>query len=289
MQVIAVSNQKGGCGKTTSAISLAAALAEMGRRVLLVDLDPQAHTTLGLGYVPDHSAKTVYHVMVNESGPVSDVAVNTSVIRLDLIPGDARLAAVEQELGSAPGKELVLGEQLRSLRDRYDTCLIDCAPSGGLPPISALAASTHVLIPVQARSYALAGLTWVLDAIESTRYRFYPCSVTALGVLLTFVEGRTTLSKRVEQTLRERFGPLVFDTVIHKAVALAEAPRAGQPILAYARTGKSAAEYRALGREVIARLQTPQTFAIPTSPSPSGSHLRKPPARRRERHTNGPA
>lgn len=257
MQIIAVSNQKGGCGKTTTAISLAAALAEMGQRVLLVDLDPQGHTTLGLGCEPDRFTKTAYHLMVNEGPGVSEVAVNTSVIRLDLIPGDARLAGVEWELGSARGKELILGEQLRSLADQYDTCIIDCAPWEGLPALSALVAATRVLVPVQARSYALAGLVRLLDAIESTRHRFHPCTVTALGALLTFAEGRTILSKRVEQTLRERFGPLVFDTVIHKAVALAGAPRAGLPILAYAPASKSAGEYRALAREVLARLDAP--------------------------------
>ncbi len=258
MQIIAVSNQKGGCGKTTSAISLAAALAETGQRVLLIDLDPQGHTTLGLGHVPDGFEKTVYHLMVNDGAVASDIAVGTSVVRLDLMPGDTRLTEVERKLGSAPGKELILGEQLRSLSNRYDACVIDCAPWEGLPALSALVASTRVLVPVQARSYALAGLVRSLDVIESTRRRFHPCSVTALGALLTFVEGRTTLSKRVEQTLRERFGPLVFDTVIHKAVALAEAPRAGLPILAYAPAGRSAGEYRALAQEVTARLQPPK-------------------------------
>jgi len=266
MQIIAISNQKGGCGKTTTAISLAAALAETGYRVLLVDLDPQGHTTLGLGCVPDSSEKTVYHLMANEGAAASDIAVGTSVVRLDLIPGDARLTEVERALDSAPGKELMLGEHLRSLSDRYDACVIDCAPWEGLPTLSALVASTAVLVPVQARSYALAGLVRSLDVIERTRRRFHPCSVTALGALLTFVEGRTTLSKRVEQTLRERFGPLVFNTVIHKAVALAEAPRAGQPILAYARTGKSAAEYRALAREVIERLDSPAGRGVTTAP-----------------------
>jgi chromosome partitioning protein len=266
MQIIAVSNQKGGCGKTTSAISLAAALAETGQRVLLVDLDPQGHTTLGLGHVPDRFERTVYHLMVNDGAAPSDVAVGTSVVRLDLMPGDARLTEVDREQGSAPGKALILGEHLRSLTDRYDTCIIDCAPWEGLPALSALAASTRVLVPVQARSYALAGLVRLLDAIESTRDRFDPCTVTALGALVTFVEGRTTLSKRVEETLRERFGPLVFDTVIHKAVALAEAPRAGLPILAYAPTSKSAGEYRALAREVIERLDSPAGRGVTTAP-----------------------
>jgi chromosome partitioning protein len=254
MQTIAVYNQKGGCGKTTTAINLAAALAEAGQRVLLVDLDPQSHATLGLGHVPQRAERTVYHLLVNEMPRVADAVTGTGVSRLDLIPGDARVATAELDLGPSLGKELVFKEQLRSLADRYDTCVIDCAPSGCLPVTGALVASGGVLIPVQARSNALAGPGRILETTQQLRQRFEPCSVAPLGVLLTFVEGRTKLSRRVEHDVRERFAALVFATTIRRTIKLAEAPQAGCSILGYAPRNPAADEYRALAREVIARL-----------------------------------
>jgi len=254
MQTIAVSNQKGGCGKTTTAINLSAALAEAGRRVLLVDLDPQGHATLGLGHVPRRSERTVYHLLVNEMSHVADAPVGTGISRLDLIPGDARVATAEWDSGSILGKELILKEQLRSLADRYDTCIIDSAPSGGLPVTGALVASTGVLIPVQARANALTGPGRLLDTIQQLRQRFWPCSVAPLGLLLTFVEGRTKLSRRVEHDVRERFAALVFDTTIRRTIKLAEAPKEGCSILSYAPRSAAAGDYRALAREVLARL-----------------------------------
>jgi chromosome partitioning protein len=260
MQIIAVANQKGGCGKTTTAINLAAALAQLGPRVLLVDFDPQGHATLGLGYDPNSFAKTAYHTMVEGFLPVSAVALRTSIPGLSLLPSNILLAGAEFALRDVPGKELILGEQLRMVRHQYDLCIIDCSPSLGILMLNALVAGTEVIIPVQAHFYALDGLKRLLDTIRVLRARFYPCSVRPLGLLLTFAEDRTSLSKRIEQGLRQLFGALVFDTVIHKTVALAEAPSKGQSILTYAPAGKGAQEYLALAQETLTRLPVVQAI-----------------------------
>ena len=195
MQIIAVANQKGGCGKTTTAINLSAALAKHGHRVLLVDFDPQGHATLGLGYDPNSFDKSAYHVMVDYLR-ISAVAVGTRVARLHLLPSNILLGGAELALRGVPGKELILGEQLRSVARDYDFCVIDCSPSLGLLMLNALVASTGVLIPVQAHFYSLDGLKRILDTMRHIRARFYPCRVAPLGVVLTFVEDRTALSKR---------------------------------------------------------------------------------------------
>ena len=265
MQIVAVANQKGGCGKTTTAINVAAALAAMGNRVLLVDLDPQAHATLGCGYNPDGWDKTIYDVLTNPLVSVSTVITSTSLKLLDLVPSNTLLGSAEIELRQVLGKQLVLGEQLRAVTNEYDLCIVDCAPSLGLLMINALVASTGVIVPVQVHFYALEGLRRLLQTIRIVRERFHPCLVRTLGLLLTFVESRTRLSKRVELGVRRLFGDLVFDTVIHRSIALAEAPSVGQSILTYAPESRAAAEYRALAAEVLLRLQAQQMtdFGMP--------------------------
>lgn len=268
MQIIAVSNQKGGCGKTTTSINLAGAFALMGYKVLLVDCDPQGHATLGLGYEPGELSASVYDILVGTGDPVTSIARPTGMDGLDLIPANMLLTAVETELQNAPGKELILGEQLRPLADWYDVCLIDCPSTLGLVMLNALTASSNVIVPVQAHFFALDGLKRLLETIQVIRTRFHPCLVKPLGFVLTFVEGRTLLSQRVEEGMRSLFGRLVFDTVVHKTITLAEAPSVGQAIQTYAPDSRGAAEYAALAREILGRLEWPDMIDIAPQEAP---------------------
>lgn len=251
MNTIAIVNQKGGCGKTTTAINTSAALAQTGKRVLLIDLDPQAHATLGLGLDPNSFSRTVYDVLTKSDTELSEVAVRTGGDRLDLAPCNVLLAGAELELASVPGKELLLARGLRGVRDAYDFCVIDCPPALGILTLNALITSTDIIVPVQVQYYALEGLRRLLETVNIIRRRFHPCSVENIHLLLTFVEERTTFSRQVQQQLREIFGDLVFDTVIHRNVRLAEAPSAGEPVLCYAPQSKAAADYRALAAEIL--------------------------------------
>ncbi len=251
MRTIAMVNQKGGCGKTTSAVNTAAALAELGQRVLLVDLDPQAHATIGLGYDSNAFERTIYDVLTQPGVLPADVVTHTGFYDLDLLPCNVLLASAELELAGTPGKELLLGRGLQSVRDAYDLCVIDCPPSLGILTLNALVASTGVVVPVQVHYYALEGLKRLLETIRIIRQRFHPYSMENVSLLLTFVEERTTFSRQIQQQMREIFGELVFDTVIHRNVRLAEAPSAGDPVLTYAPQSRGALDYRALAAEIL--------------------------------------
>lgn len=251
MRTIAIANQKGGCGKTTTAVNLAAVFAGKGKRTLIIDLDPQGHATLGLGQNPEAVERTIYHALTSERIPISKVITSTRINGLNLAPSNILLSGAELELADMLGKELVLSEQLRTISNEYEMCVIDCPPSVGLLTLNALVASTDVVVPVQVNYYAMEGLKQLFETANIIRTHFYPCDVKILGLLLTFVEDRIIFSRQIQQQMREFFGNLVFDTVIHRSVRLAEAPSTGESILAYDPTGRGAVEYRALADEII--------------------------------------
>jgi chromosome partitioning protein len=258
MRTIAIANQKGGCGKTTSAVNIAAAYARHGRRTMIMDLDPQGHSTLGLGHNPETLDKTIYHALTNAQIPLPRVIIDTSMEGLDLAPSNILLSGAELELANVTGREFVLSEQFRLVSDKYDVCIMDCPPSLGLLTLNALVASTDVIVPVQVNYFAMEGLRQLLETADIIKMNFQPCYVKILGLLLTFVEDRTLLSRQIQQQMREYFGDLVFETVIHRTVRLAEAPSAGESILTFAPNSKGAAEYMALVEEIITREEGPQ-------------------------------
>ena len=251
MKTIAIVNKKCCCDKTKTSVNLAAAFAEKGYRTLLVDLDPQGHSTIGLGYDPDQLSQTIYDVLVNVQIGISNVSLSTKIEWLDLAPSNVLLSGAELDLTGIVGREFVLSEKLRMVRNKYDICVIDCPPSLGLLTLNALLAGIGVVVPVQVHYYAMEGLKQLFETANIIAERFHPCHVKILGILLTLVENNTLLSRQIQEQMREFFGNLVFETVIHRNVRLAEAPSAGEPVLIYAPESKATAEYRALAEEIV--------------------------------------
>lgn len=250
-KVIAVINQKGGVGKSTTAINLSAALGERNKQVLLIDLDPQGNSSSGLGVEKSQVENCVYDVLLNEV-PINEVIIPDVTPGMDLIPATINLAGAEVELVSAMARENRLKEAVGGLRGKYDYIFIDCPPSLGLLTVNALVAADKLLIPIQSEFYALEGVTKLLDSMKRVKSMLNP-SLDIYGVLITMFDKRTTLSRQVEEEVRSYFGKTVFDTVIPRTVKLSEAPSYGQPITEYDPTGKGAESYINLAEEVIAR------------------------------------
>jgi len=247
-RVYALANQKGGVGKTTTAINLAACLAEAGERALVIDLDPQANATSGLGMRANGTSS--YDLL--DGAPLADLAKHTAFANLDLIPSKPDLAGAVVELAAREDGERYLAQALASGTSQYDFVFIDCPPALGPLTVNALAAADRVLVPVQAEYYALEGLTQLMQSIDLIRRRLNP-GLGIGGVLMTMVDSRTRLAQDVEAEVRKHFGPLVFKTSVPRSVRLAEAPSHGLPAIAYDRRSAGADAYWKVAMELVER------------------------------------
>jgi chromosome partitioning protein len=255
--VVALANQKGGVGKSTTAINLAAGLALQGDRVLLVDLDPQGNASSGLGIDRGRINLSIYDVLLRQVA-IEDAVEPTSVRDLFVIPATIDLAGAEIELVSQFSREQRLRSGLEGVRDDYDVILIDCPPSLGLLTVNALAAADEVMIPIQCEYYALEGLSQLLNNVELVRSNLNP-GLELTGVVLTMFDGRTRLSKEVAQQVREHFGDVAYRTVVPRSVRLSEAPSFGEPIETFDPMSRGAIAYRTLAREFRDRHQREET------------------------------
>ncbi|MDQ4102631.1 MAG: ParA family protein [Actinomycetota bacterium] len=251
-RVVAICNQKGGVGKTTSTINLGAALAEYGRRVLLVDFDPQGALSVGLGVASHQLDRTIYNLIMEQGVPLDEVILPTSVPGMDLLPSNIDLSAAEVQLVTEVGREQTLGRTLRPLLPHYDYILVDCQPSLGLLTINALACADGVLIPLECEFFSLRGVALLMDTIDKVRERLNP-KLTITGILATMYDPRTLHTREVMSRVVEAFGDTVFDAVINRTVRFPETTVAGEPITRWAPSSAGAQAYRALAREVIAR------------------------------------
>jgi chromosome partitioning protein len=250
--VYALANQKGGVGKTTTAINLAACLAEAGERALVVDLDPQANATSGLGATAN--GVSTYDLL--DGAPLSELAKPTAFPRLDLVPSKPELAGAAVELAGRQDGETYLRESLKAGREEYPFIFLDCPPSLGPLTVNALAAADQVLVPVQAEYFALEGLSQLARSVELVRARLNPRLVLG-GVILTMVDGRTRLSADVAREVRRHFGDLVFENAVPRSVRLAEAPSYGLPVIAYDRRSAGAEAYWKVAMELVERSTRP--------------------------------
>ena len=251
-RVIAMCNQKGGVGKTTTTINLAAALAEYGRRVLVVDFDPQGAASVGLGISPHELDLTVYNLLMERDADVREVLRTTATEGLDLLPANIDLSAAEVQLVGEVARESVLSRALRPLLDEYDVILVDCQPSLGLLTVNALTAAHGVLIPLECEFFALRGVALLVETIEKVRDRLNP-RLQVDGILATMYDSRTLHAREVVARVHEAFGDTLLQTVIGRTVKFPDATVAAEPITTYAPTHAGAHAYRQLARELVAR------------------------------------
>ncbi|MFC7702659.1 ParA family protein [Plastorhodobacter daqingensis] len=250
-RIIAIANQKGGVGKTTTAINLAASLAESGQRVLLIDIDPQGNASTGLGIEPGQRRHTTYDLMLGEAG-LHDVVVETAFANIWLCPATTDLSSADIDFGNNEKRSSLLRAALQQPSARaFDYVLIDCPPSLSLLTVNAMIAAHSVLVPLQSEFFALEGLSQLLLTVQQVRKANPDLRIE--GVVLTMYDGRNNLSQQVEQDARDNLGPLVFETVVPRNVRLSEAPSYAMPVLAYDSTSRGSQAYRALAREILAR------------------------------------
>ena len=253
-KVIAIATQKGGVGKTTTAINLAASLAVLEKRVLIIDADPQANTTSGLNFDPDSNTKnTLYEVLIGER-ELKDIILETEIKNLKIIPSHINLVGAEIEMLEMPQRENVLKNAIEKITDEFDYIIVDCSPSLGLITINSLTAANSVIIPVQCEFFALEGLGKLLNTIKLVQTRLNP-QLQIEGFLLTMFDGRLKYANQIVEEVRRHFGGMVFDTVINRNVRLSEAPSHGKPVILYDALSTGSNNYLNLAKEFISKQQ----------------------------------